>query len=424
MKRTFLIYLAANLSAALVTLMVIPLLSRYLGPEDFGKAYIFVTVVWLANTLFGFSMQAIVTVRFKKVEKPQLAKLISTGLTLTLVFNVAAHILLPIFGDRVSDAFNLDLYHLHLALLASFFNVVFLIWQAIQMIQGSVRIYASQQLMNAALSGLATVVFVVYFHLGLDGRIAALTLSHVVMGSIALVQMMRQEFVFARVQLAQLADVIWYGTKMMPHMLGVFLFVGLDRIMVVYFLGPIQAGIYIGAASLAASLAILSTAVNRTVIPILYEKIKSDPDSVPMFLGRFTALVSFAAALSFVFSWTVLPPYIELFLGDGFGGAGRLFSVLLLVQFMFLMYTAASSVVMYTEHNTVLSAITIFTGFFFAGFFVASYRWLGLEATVVSLLAAWILRTVLSYAAAFRSLKHAKAAARHATKNVARGEQE
>lgn len=407
MKRTFFAYLMANVTAALVSFLVIPLLSRFLGPEEFGKAFIFVTAVWLGNTILGLNLQAAATVRYKKVEKPDFAKMVSAGLVLVLALNVVFQIVLCFAGDLLSQLVSLDLSHIRIALIASFFNVVFLVWQSIQMIQKNVVHYSLQQIGNAVVIGVSTILLIVYLHMGLDGRIGALAFAHVVMGVVALFQMRNQGFLVRDFSMADFSDVLQFGLRLMPHMLGVFLFSGLDRLVVPHLLGMRQAGIYMGAANLAASFALLTAAFNRTVIPVLYEKIKADSVAAAIFLRRILIILVAAALPAFGLAWLILPPLVEWYLGPGFEGGGKLFAVLLLCELIFLIYTVGSNILMYFERNTDLSIITITTGIVFILTLFGTYRWAGLYSVVLSLLLAWILRSSATCIVAFRSLRSA-----------------
>lgn len=405
MKKTFFAYLAANVSAALVSLLVIPVLSRFLGPEEFGKAFIFVTVVWLSNTILGLNLQAAATVRYKKVEKIEFARMISAGLVFVLVLNLVFQFILLISGDMVSGVISLDLSHIRIALFASFFNVVFLVWQSIQMIQKNVIHYAIQQITNSVVTGVSTILLVVYLHMGLDGRIGALATAHVAMGVVALIQMQRQGFLVRGFSYAEVSDILKFGLRLMPHMLGVFLFSGLDRLIVPHLLGMRQAGIYMGAVNLAASFALLTAAFNRTVVPVIYDKIKADPREASAFLRRLLVFFATAALPVFILAWLALPPFVEWYLGTGFEGAGKLFAILLLCELVFLVYTIGANILMYFEQNVFLSIITITTGLVFISTLLGTYQWAGLYSVVLSLLLAWILRSTATCLFAFRSLR-------------------
>ncbi len=403
--RTFFAYLIANVSGALFSLLIIPLLSRFLGPEDFGKAFIFVTVVWLINTVLGLNLQAAAVVRYKKVEKSEFARFISAGLVFALGLTLAFQLILIVAGDTVSRFISLDISHIHIALFASFFNVVFLVWQNIQMIQKNVVHYSIQQIANVVVTGLTTVLLVVYLHMGLDGRIWSLAIAYVTMGVIALLQMWKQGFLVRGFSFAEFSDILKFGLRLMPHMLGVFLFSGLDRLLVPHLLGMTRAGVYMGAANLAASFALLTAAYNRTIIPTIYDKIAADPADASIFLRRLLVLFAAAALPVFAITWMVLPPVVEWYLGAGFEGAGKLFAILLLCQLLFLIYTIGSNILMYLEQNTHLSIITITTGIVFISTLLATYQWAGLYAVVLSLLLAWVLRSSITCFVAFRSLR-------------------
>jgi O-antigen/teichoic acid export membrane protein len=182
----------------------------------------------------------------------------------------------------------------------------------------------------------------------------------------------------------------------MPHMLGVFLFAGLDRILATRTLGEAAAGVYIGAAALAASVALLTTALNRALVPRIYDTIKRDHGEATRFLRRTSVLILTGGLLASSAAW-FLSGMVEVYLGEGFEGAGRVFAVLVACQFMFMSYTSASNVLLYFERNAVLSIATISTGVLVAVLSYALAPDMGVMGIATALAVAWIIRWSLTY---------------------------
>lgn len=237
MKRAISTYFLANLIGAGLSFLLIPFLSRVLGPEDFGKAYIFVTLIWVFNTVVGLNLQAAVAVRLRKFGIEAVSRLLSAGLAVGAATSAVLFVLSFVWGDAFGSLFSLDGDHIRIALFGSMFNMLFLIWQSVQMIEQRVNTYAAQQVINAVLTTVATVVLVWPIPLGLDGRLWGLVAGYVGMGAWSLLQMQRGGFLTARLTMADVRDVVGYGLSLMPHMLGVFLFAGLDRILATRTLG-------------------------------------------------------------------------------------------------------------------------------------------------------------------------------------------
>lgn len=405
MKRAVTTYFLANLIGAGLSFLLIPFLSRTLGPEDFGKAYIFVTLIWVINTIVGLNLQAAVAVRLRKSGVEAVSRLLSSGLAIGAATSAVLFALSFIWGDAFGSLFSLDAGHIRIALFGSMFNMVFLIWQSVQMIEGHVKTYAVQQVINAVLTTVVTVLLVGAIPLGLDGRLWGLVIAYVGMGAYSLLQLQRHGFLTRRLGMADVRDVVGYGWSLMPHMLGVFLFAGLDRILATRTLGEAAAGVYIGAAALAASVALLTTALNRALVPKIYDTIKRDHGEAIRFLQKTTALIGVAGLVSTVVVWGLLSGVVETYLGVGFEGAGRVFAILVMCQFMFMGYTSASNVLLYFEKNAALSVVTISTGVLVAGLSYLLAPRVGVMGIALSLLIAWIIRWASTYAFADHQLR-------------------
>ena len=405
MKRAVSTYFLANLAAAGLSFLLIPFLSRALGPEDFGASYIFVTLIWVFNTIVGLNLQAAVAVRLRKFGVEAVARLLSSGLLIGAATSALLFALSFVWGDAFGSLFSLDADHIRIALFGSMFNMLFLIWQSVQMIEGHVKTYAVQQVANALLTTAATVVLVWPIPMGLDGRLWGLVAGYVGMGAWSLLQMRQGGFLTTRLTMADVRDVVGYGWSLMPHMLGVFLFAGLDRILATRTLGEAAAGVYIGAAALAASVGLLTTALNRALVPKIYDTIKRDHGEATRFLRKSTAVIAAAGLVSAAVVWVLLSGIVEAYLGAGFAGAGRVFAVLVACQFMFMGYTCSSNVLLYFEKNAALSVVTITTGVLVA---VLSYLLapvMGVLGIATALMIAWVIRWASTYAFAERQLR-------------------
>lgn len=396
MKRAVSTYFLANLIGAGLSFLLVPFLSRTLGPDDFGKAYIFVTLVWVINTVVGLNLQAAVAVRLRKFGVGAVSGLLSSGLAIAAATSAVLFALSFVWGDAFGSLFSLDADHIRLALFGSTFNMIFLIWQSVQMIEGHVKTYAVQQVINAVLTTTTTVILVGAMPLGLDGRLWSLVAAYVGMGAYSLLQLQRHGFLTLRPGMTDVYDVLGYGWSLMPHMLGVFLFAGLDRILATRTLGEAAAGVYIGAAALAASVALLTTALNRALVPRIYDTIKRDHGEAIRFLRRTSVVILAGGLVASAAAW-FLSGMVEAYLGQGFEGAGRVFAVLVACQFMFMSYTSASNVLLYFERNAVLSVATISTGAFFAVLSYALAPGMGVLGIATALMIAWMIRWTLTY---------------------------
>lgn len=152
-------------------------------------------------------------------------------------------------------------------------------------------------------------------------------------------------------------------------------------------------------------MALITTALNRALVPKIYDTIKRDHGEARRFLRLASLIILAAGLVSTLVVWKLLSPIVEAYLGEGFAGAGPVFALLVMCQFIFMAYTSASNVLLYFERNAALSAVTVVTGI--------GVAWLSYKLTphfdvmgiALALSAAWAVRWSFTYVAAELQLR-------------------
>lgn len=105
--------------------MVLPILTRYLAPEQYANVALFSFYLALTTALTGVSIQTVIAKHFYDSDKKHLATLIGNALVIILIFTLATLLVIVLTYPFLQNYFDLSLFWLMLIPLTSFAFIVF-----------------------------------------------------------------------------------------------------------------------------------------------------------------------------------------------------------------------------------------------------------------------------------------------------------
>lgn len=303
------IYALANVAAAAVPFLLLPLLTRLLGPGEFGVIVAFGLWGTLTLPLAGMSVHGAVGVVWFRETEDEVTGLVGSALALavlctlaTVASAVAAVALQPTLAMGLSPAW------VALAVVGAGASVVLqcrlVLWQSQQRPLHSAALQVGASVFNVALSLLAVLVL----GWGADGRNAAIVATAVLSALAASVLLHRAGDMRWRPRAAHFRDLLRFGLPLVPHALAGVLLATADRWLVSARLGHETLGLYGAAAQLGLVMSVLADAFVKAYMPWLYARLQSPTDEdrlcvVGAVYASVPAFALLAALLSVVLAW-------------------------------------------------------------------------------------------------------------------------
>ncbi|HVK99017.1 MAG TPA: oligosaccharide flippase family protein, partial [Dongiaceae bacterium] len=216
----------------------------------------------------------------------------------------------------------------------------------------------SQSLSNMGLSLLLVVVLL----LGVDGRLMGYAGSVMMFGMLALILLYKDGLLRWSWRPVLMKEAASFGVPLIPHIIGAFLLLTVDRAVISSVLGLEAAGYYLVAAQLAMVLGLVLDSVNKAYVPWLYERLKRNNQDEKRFIVKLTyGYGAFLAACALI-AFGIGEPALRLLAGEKYKAAGKLVGWLVLGQAFRGMYYMVSSYIFYEKRTGVIAKITITTG--------------------------------------------------------------
>lgn len=261
------IYAIANLLAAGVPFLLLPILTRALTPAQYGEVVSFYMLVALCSSVAGLSLQAAVGVRWLDRSQGDARSYTGTALLLVLLSTTAAAglsaALAPSFGIELSRP--ISALAAVVAGTAVLQGIRFAVWQSTDRPVPAAGLQVSSAVLNVALS----LVAVLLLEWGGAGRIIGATVAGGVVGLGCIGSLLR-DGATTGVLRTDMHSLLRFGVPLMPHALAGALLANADRFAVSAQLGSGPLGVYGAASQLGLVMNVLADAAIKAYTPTMY----------------------------------------------------------------------------------------------------------------------------------------------------------
>jgi O-antigen/teichoic acid export membrane protein len=274
--RTGLIYTAGNVASAAVPFALLPLLTRVLTPAEYGLVVAFSLATMICMPLAGLSVSGAVSVAWFNRPRSELPAF--TGAALVVALSSTA-LTATAFGLllAMTPALAWIAAPLWAALAAVTAGMTCLLQCRLGLWQSQFRpfSYVALQIAASVLNVALSLLFVLAFKWGAEGRNIGIVSSAFLIGCLAFAMLIWSGEATLRIRHADVGVLLRYGGPLIPHVFGGVFIGTADRWIVSAQLGQDSLGIYGVGAQLGMVMAVLADAFSKAYGPWLYGRLAS-----------------------------------------------------------------------------------------------------------------------------------------------------
>ena len=353
------IYISSDVINKIVPFLLLPVLTRYLSPSDYGIISMFFVLTSILGIVMTVETNTAIGVFFFKKSHDDLKVFIANVIIIISILTTITLLFSMIFEDMLAKLLALPLEWIILGVvvtLSQFFTTINLVlWQSEHNAIPTGVYQVSQTLVNVSLS----LVLIIGLKMGWEGRLIAISFASIIFGMYSLRLLFKRDYVKIKFDKESCKEAFSFGVPLLPHALSVWFRTGIDRIFLTTFISAAATGMYTVAFQIASVLSIISVALNKAFVPYLYKKLNNINDLEKRKLVSYSYLY-FLALLIIAFLLSILAPYIiKYFLGEAFSDSQK-YIRLLAFSFAFQgMYLMVVNYILYMKKTASLSYITI-----------------------------------------------------------------
>lgn len=305
-----------------ISFILLLLIAKFISPEGYGHLSLYNSAIMFGGIVIAFSTRGFAQISFFQkgfdLFKKDFTAIIIYGVISTLLLAVVVFLV----GDWIGSKLELSRVVLWIVLVVSFFTFVFQLQQDYLRIQEKVVQFGIYNCSFSLVNFVLTLVFVIYFNQGWEGRVNSQVLCAVAFGVISISFFIKNRLIDARISLRAYKEVLLWGIPMIPHAASVWIRQGVDQYIINYNYSTYEVGVFSFALNLANIIIIIGTAFNSTnsvtQFQILSDSTLTNCQKKEKLTKqmRVTSLVYIVSTLLVILStatltYFVLPKYIE-----------------------------------------------------------------------------------------------------------------
>ena len=336
-----------------IQFLMTPLYTRLLTTEEYGIYSIFMT--WLniftiiATLNFSSGVYYNGLLKYEKDADKYTSAIQFLGNGLTLGFVMMMYIIYPYIEKYIGLSFE---YIIWMAIIM-FFQPAYLFWSSQQRIFYKYRLLVGVTILNATLAQIIGVILVIVFDMQGRGIILGYVVSNTIVGFIFYFRNFCRGKCFYNKKYWKYC--LSLSIPLVPHYLSQIILGQSDRVMVKYYCGSSQAGIYSLAYQVSLIMSMVISGINNSLNPWMYRNIKEKKyESIKL---RTTQLIVVIVALSGM-AMLIAPEIVRILGTEEFLSAIWIIPPVMLSTSITFVYCIWGTVLFYFERTTCIAVGT------------------------------------------------------------------
>jgi len=344
-----------------IPFLLLPVLTRYLTPEDYGMISTYNAVFGVISIFIGMSVAGGVGVSFFHLSLDALKKYIGNAFNILLISSSIALTAVMLLEPYLVERFALPIVWFYIAVFMAWMQMItavnLTLWRAQQKAKPFALYEVSQTVVNIGLS----LVLIIAMHYGWEGRVIGLASATILFGLLSTLFIFKRGYAVVNVSKIYMQDILKFGIPLLPHQLALWIRFSVDILLITSLVGISATGLYSIGLQFGMVVGVLSTAFNNAYMPHLYEKLKeNNPEEkkgiVKFTYSYFVFMFVFALLLSGFFVWLV-----PFYLGEKFQEASQYILLLSIAYAFQAMYLMVVNYIFYVKKTHLLSMVTVST---------------------------------------------------------------
>lgn len=352
------IYTLTNILNAAIPFFLMPVLTRYLSPADYGITAMLQVLVGVITPFVGVNAHGAVSVKYFQREQVDFPKYVSSCLMILMCTSLLMSAIFCVFQAQISGISEFPADWLWSILLICFGQ--FIISNLLVILQSSVqpKTYGTIQILQTTMNFTLTIWLVVLLNFNWQGRVIAQATTSGCFAIFSIIMLYRRGWLVWEYDTAYMKDALKFGVPLIPHALAGFVMVMADRIIITKLVGLSDTGIYTVGAEIGMAIGLLGNSFNQAYIPWLYDKLNKINYQIKIKIVKFTYIYMVVIILIAVIFSFLMPWFLKYFIGKEFYGASSVILWIALGYAFDGMYKMVVNYIFYAEKTYLLAVIT------------------------------------------------------------------
>lgn len=361
--KVFTIYTGASFINQAIAIILLPVLTRFLSPGDYGVVATFASMVGIVSIFI--SMGGVDAMTREYFEKGSRGHDFSVFVSNAIYINIAAFSFIfaafVLFGPFISKAILIPAPWLLLIPVVGLCHAIYSIALKMFSVEQRPVPYAAMHISDTVIEITLSLFLVIIAGLTWKGRILGIAISRFLFLGIAAFIIARKYITRRTLRLDCVKSILCYGAPVFLHSTGLAVIAGVDRIFLNRFAGLAQTGIYSVAYAVSLAVALLAGTFNLAWAPLLYEKLGRATGEFKVKIVKSTYLYLIGMIVAALSLSAIAQPLLRIFVGEQFYPAAGFILWLSLGWVMYGMNVMVSNYIFYAKKTYPLIIVALIT---------------------------------------------------------------
>ncbi|WP_161597086.1 lipopolysaccharide biosynthesis protein [Dyadobacter flavalbus] len=276
--RNSVLYVITDAVNKAVPFLILPLLTHYLLPEDYGKVANYNVYLNLLVIFIGINVQSIVSVNFYRLDKVEIGKYIFNILFVLAITLAVCGLIVFWFIEPIRSYLSVNTAFVVSGLIIATAQVISNINLIIWRLEEQPLYFGSYQISQTVCDVTLSLILIILFQLSWQGRIIGIGTSSVLYALISVILLWKRGYLNISYNKQYIKDIFRFCLPLIPHAISIWARAGADRLIISNLAGVSESGIYAAGFQFSLIISFLTLAFNNAFTPFVYKTLSiSDP---------------------------------------------------------------------------------------------------------------------------------------------------
>ena len=307
------IYLTTSSINKLIPFLLLPIITEYLLPEEYGLLSLFVLFITLFTAFIGMNMQLNISKNFFQVSKKKMAIIVGNMfILLSITFGIYFLIVLFFTPESI---FSIPFNWFLLIPIISLFMIVNVINKTILRNEGKALLFGFFEISHSVVNMGVTLILLIAYGLSWYAQVYGLLLAYTIFFIVGIIYIRKHNYIVLKYDKSVLKNLLKVSLPMIPHALGGTILTMSDRVFIEKMIDLETVGIYSVAYTFGMIVLLFSHSFIKAWNPWFYKKLASPSSQNRKLIVKYSYLyiigILFVAAFVSVFGNYVLPYFVN-----------------------------------------------------------------------------------------------------------------
>ncbi len=358
--RTASVYTSGNFVNSAIPFLLVPILTRYLTPRDYGIVAMFWVLTPIAAAFTGLSVDTAIGRQYFERTTDDLPRYIANCLYILVTSTAVVGLLFFLLSGPISTYSGIPSGWLWAVLVISSCQYIYQIRLTLWRAAGKPLPFSLFQIGHTSLNLGLSIALVVFLGMKWQGRIVAQVVTFVVFAAANFAILWREKWLSWKVDTAYIRDALKFGIPLIPQAISFLIISMTDRVLITNLIGISVTGVYTVGVQIGMVIGLLQSSFNLAWMPWLFERLGKDDYYLKRRIVKITYLYMVAVTLCAVMLALLAPWFLDFFVGKDFTGAYRYVFWIALGMAFNGMYSMFANYILYAQKTYILAVITLF----------------------------------------------------------------